>query len=88
MLALAKEIQQAAIAYGTGHCTGERAIAAAGSWVKAAPAAGGPGHGVLEKHGEIRMLKIEHLTKTYGEKKAVDDLSLHIHAGKSTASSA
>ena len=27
------------------------------------------------------MLKIEHLTKTYGEKKAVDDLSLHIHAG-------
>ena len=24
------------------------------------------------------MLKIEHLTKTYGEKKAVDDLSLHI----------
>ena len=28
------------------------------------------------------MLKIEHLTKTYGEKKAVDDLSLHIHAGK------
>ena len=28
------------------------------------------------------MLKIEHLTKTYGEKKAVDDLSLHIHAGE------
>ena len=26
------------------------------------------------------MLKIEHLTKTYGEKKAVDDLSLHIQA--------
>ena len=24
------------------------------------------------------MLKIEHLTKTYGDKKAVDDLSLHI----------
>ena len=24
------------------------------------------------------MLKIEHLTKTYGTKKAVDDLSLHI----------
>ena len=24
------------------------------------------------------MLKIEHLTKLYGEKKAVDDLSLHI----------
>ena len=28
------------------------------------------------------MLKIGHLTKTYGEKKAVDDLSLHIHAGE------
>ena len=28
------------------------------------------------------MLKIEHLTKTYGEKKAVDDLSLHIKPGQ------
>lgn len=28
------------------------------------------------------MLKIEHLTKQYGEKKAVDDLSLHIEAGE------
>ena len=28
------------------------------------------------------MLRIEHLTKTYGEKKAVDDLSLHIRAGE------
>ena len=28
------------------------------------------------------MLKIEHLTKTYGEKKAIDDLSLHIHPGE------
>ncbi|MCR4678423.1 MAG: ABC transporter ATP-binding protein [Lachnospiraceae bacterium] len=28
------------------------------------------------------MLKIEHLTKTYGDKKAVDDLSLHIHKGE------
>ena len=28
------------------------------------------------------MLKIEHLTKTYGEKKAVEDLSLHIQAGE------
>ena len=28
------------------------------------------------------MLKIEHLTKTYGEKKAVDDLSLHIMPGQ------
>ena len=28
------------------------------------------------------MLKIEHLTKTYGENKAVDDLSLHIRPGE------
>lgn len=28
------------------------------------------------------MLKIEHLTKCYGEKKAVDDLSLHIEKGR------
>lgn len=28
------------------------------------------------------MLKIEHLTKTYGEKKAVDDLTLHIGPGE------
>lgn len=28
------------------------------------------------------MLKIEHLTKTYGEKKAVDDLNLHIKHGE------
>lgn len=28
------------------------------------------------------MLKIEHLTKTYGEKKAVEDLSLHIAPGE------
>ncbi len=28
------------------------------------------------------MLRIEHFTKTYGEKKAVDDLSLHIQAGE------
>lgn len=28
------------------------------------------------------MLKIEHLTKTYGDKKAVDDLSLHILPGQ------
>ncbi len=34
------------------------------------------------------MLNIQHLTKTYGEKKAVDDLTLHIAPGKSTASSA
>lgn len=28
------------------------------------------------------MLKIEHLTKTYGDKKAVDDLNLHINSGE------
>ena len=28
------------------------------------------------------MLKIDHLTKTYGEKKAVDDLTLHIRPGE------
>ena len=28
------------------------------------------------------MLKIEHLTKIYGDKKAVDDLSLHIRPGE------
>ena len=28
------------------------------------------------------MLRIEHLTKTYGDKKAVDDLTLHIHPGE------
>ena len=28
------------------------------------------------------MLKINHFTKTYGEKKAVEDLSLHIQAGE------
>ena len=28
------------------------------------------------------MLKIEHLTKFYGEKKAVDDLNLHIRSGE------
>lgn len=28
------------------------------------------------------MLKIEHLTKIYGDKKAVDDLSLHINPGE------
>ena len=29
------------------------------------------------------MLKIEHLTKIYGDKKAVDDLSLHIRPAES-----
>ena len=28
------------------------------------------------------MLKINHFSKTYGDKKAVDDLTLHIHAGE------
>ena len=31
------------------------------------------------------MLKIEHLTKVYGDKKAVDDLSLHIQPGENGA---
>lgn len=37
-----------------------------------------------DKKGEEEniMLKIEHLTKSYGEKKAVDDLSLHIAPGE------
>ena len=30
----------------------------------------------------MTMLKIEHLTKTFGEKNAVDDLSLHIRPGE------
>lgn len=32
--------------------------------------------------GGITMLDIQHLTKTYGEKKAVDDLSLRIAPGE------
>ena len=28
------------------------------------------------------MLRIEHLTKIYGDKKAVDDLSIHIKPGE------
>ena len=32
--------------------------------------------------GGEKMLRIEHLTKTFGEKKAVDDLSLHIAPGE------
>ena len=28
------------------------------------------------------MLRMEHLTKVYGDKKAVDDLSLHIQPGE------
>ena len=28
------------------------------------------------------MLKIEHLSKIYGDKKAVDDLTLHINSGE------
>ena len=34
------------------------------------------------KEKENTMLTIEHLTKSYGEKKAVDDLSLHIQPGE------
>ena len=32
--------------------------------------------------GEMKMLRIEHLTKKYGAKTAVDDLSLHIQKGE------
>ncbi len=32
--------------------------------------------------GKVEMLKIENLTKSYGEKVAVDDLSLHINGGE------
>ncbi len=32
--------------------------------------------------GDLRMLKIEHLTKRYGEKNAVKDLNLHICPGE------
>jgi len=35
-----------------------------------------------ENGGTEKMLKIEHLTKKYGEKKAVDDLSLQIKPGE------
>ena len=34
------------------------------------------------ERNEVIMLKIEHLTKIYGEKKAVDDLNLHIQKGE------
>lgn len=36
---------------------------------------------ILLKEDE-KMLRIEHLTKTYGDKKAVNDLSLHIEKGE------
>lgn len=36
----------------------------------------------LRKKSEANMLKIEHLTKNYGSKKAVDDISLHIQKGE------
>lgn len=35
-----------------------------------------------QKKGEWEMLNIEHLTKLYGNRKAVDDLSLHIRPGE------
>ncbi len=35
-----------------------------------------------EKKGRGTMLRIENLTKTYGKKKAVDHLSLHIRSGE------
>ena len=37
---------------------------------------------IVLKLEEKNMLKIEHLTKVYGDKKAVDDLSLHIRPGE------
>jgi ABC-2 type transport system ATP-binding protein len=37
---------------------------------------------IKPKGTKSTMLKIEHLTKQYGEKKAVDDLSLHIEKGE------
>ena len=36
----------------------------------------------METNNKAEVLSIEHLTKTYGEKKAVDDLSLSISAGE------
>ena len=36
----------------------------------------------MEMNNKAEVLSIEHLTKTYGEKKAVDDLSLSIKAGE------
>ena len=35
-----------------------------------------------KKYGGTSMLRINNLTKTYGEKTAVDDLSLHIKPGE------
>ena len=35
-----------------------------------------------ERKGRTIMLLIRHLTKRYGEKKAVDDLDLHIAPGE------
>ena len=35
-----------------------------------------------EEKGENLMLYIDHLSKTFGEKKAVDDLTLHIAPGE------
>ena len=32
--------------------------------------------------GDIKMLKIEHLTKKYGDKTAVKDITIHINAGE------
>lgn len=36
----------------------------------------------MKEENEMEILKIEHLTKVYGEKKAVDDLSLEIASGE------
>lgn len=40
----------------------------------------GPAGGV--GRGRLRMIRINHLTKSYGDKKVVDDLTLHIRQGE------
>ena len=40
------------------------------------------GHIMKDTQEERFMLKIENLTKVYGDKKAVDELSLHIRPGE------
>ena len=53
------------------------------TWQKEQGKAAGPGQSLTEKKNEGKsMLYIKNLTKTYGEKKAVDDLSLHIAPGE------
>ncbi len=63
-----------------------RVVAAGGisllpQWMLLAQRGDGKKNNKKEEEENI-MLKIEHLTKSYGEKKAVDDLSLHIAPGE------